>query len=260
LKILMMVPSEADAYKYALCMELRQDGFRYAFIDPKSKVVAYYNSIEFDTVDQEGLAAILDNSAYFKYEFQSVLISVSSARHTIVPDAIFNASNPKDIFKLNHTSPIDNLDYRRLPELGLISIYEIPLWIKSVFVKRFLRSKINHHSTVLLKGIFATSQYKPKAYLYKEHGLFYIAMTDKNKLIFFNLFESKELADLVYYYLYSLEQKGFDATQIVLTVFGLDEGDEVYRQLKDLVSSPIELSKKTNQQNLFMLTNQLLCV
>lgn len=255
-----MVPSEADAYKYALCMELRQDGFRYAFIEPKTKEVVYYNAVEFETIGEAGLSKLLDESEYFKYDFQSVLISVSSTRHTIVPDAIFNASGPKEIFKLNHTAPIDNLDYRRLPELGLISIYEIPLWMKSVFVKRFLRSKINHHSTVLLKGIFASNQFRPRAYAYKEKELFYIVFTDKNKLVFFNVFESKEIADLVYYYLYTLEQKGYDADQVILTVFGLDEGDKAYSQLKDLVSSPIQLPKAVSQQNLFMLTNQLLCV
>lgn len=256
----MMVPSEVDAYKYALCMELRQDGFRYAFIEPKTKEIVYYNSIEFENIDQEGLSKVLDDAPYFKYDFQSVLISVSSSRHTIVPDAIFNASGPKEIFKLNHTAPIDNLDYRRLPELGLISIYEVPLWMKSVFVKRFLRAKINHHSTILLKGIFVSNQFRPKAYVYKEKELFYIVFTDKNKLVFFNLFESGEIADLVYYYLYALEQKNYEADQIVLTVFGLNEEDEAYIQLKKLVSSPIELVKDVSQQNLFMLTNQLLCV
>ena len=254
-----MVPKASDAYKYALCMELQQNGFRYAFIEPESKAVFYYNAIEFESIDEQGLKELLSES-YFDYDYQSVLISYSSPRHTIVPNAVFNASNAKELFKLNHQSPIDNLDYRRLPELGLITIYELPLWVKSVFVKRFLRSKINHHSTVVLKGIFATSQFKPKAYIYKENNLFYLAMTDKNKLIYFNLFESGEVADMVYYYLFALEQKGYDPENVPLTVFGLIEGDADFKALDELLASKIELPKKEDQRDLFMLTNQLLCV
>lgn len=254
-----MIPSEADAFKYALCIELRQDGFRFAFIEPKTKEIAFYKSVDFDEVKKEGLIELLDEP-YFKYDFQSVSIAVSTLRHTLVPDAIFNASKDKDIFSLNHSEPIDNLDYRRLPELGMVSIYEIPLWIKSVFVKHFLRAKINHHSTVLLKGIFSKTDFKPKAYVLKENDLFYLAITDKNKLVFFNLFESAEVADLVYYYLFALEQKGYDAEKVSLTVFGLEEGDEDFKTLKDLITSPMILPPTESLQKQFILTNSLLCV
>lgn len=254
-----MIPSEADAFKYALCMDLRQDGFRFSFIDPKTKEVTFFKSIDFDSVDEASLLTLLEEP-YFKYDYQSVSIAVSTARHTIVPDAIFNASKPKDIFALNHSEPIDNLDYRRLPELGLVSVYEIPLWMKSVFVKRFLRAKINHHSTVLLKGVFSTSNYKPKAYVLKESNLFYLVMTDKNKLIYFNLFESNAVADLVYYYLFTVEQKGFDPAVLPLTVYGLEEGDKAYKELKSLMSSPLEFPNDEHQQQQYVLTNLLLCV
>ncbi len=254
-----MIPKESEAYKYALCMELQQNGFRYAFIEPNSKEVVFYNAIEFETINESELNDLL-SEPFFNFDYQSVLVSVSTPRHTIVPNAIFNASTPKEIFELNHQSPIDNLDYRRLPELGLISVYELPLWIKSVFVRRFLKSKINHHSTVLLKGVFSSSNYKPKAYVYKEANLFYLVITDKNKLVYFNLFESSEIADLVYYYLFTLEQKGYDPENVPLNVFGLDKGDADFKSLNDLLTSTLELPKKESQQNLFMLTNQLLCV
>jgi len=255
----MMIPTESDAYRYALCMELQQNGFRYALVEPQSKEVFYYNSIEFENANEKDLIELLEEP-YFKFDYQSVLLTVSTPRHTIVPNAIFNASSPKEIFELNHLTPIDNLDYRRLPELGLISIYELPLWIKSVFVRRFLRAKINHHSTVLLKSIFVTNHFRPKVYVYKENNLFYLAITDKSKLIYFNLFESSKIVDLVYYYLFTLEQNGYEPENVPLTIFGLDKDDSDYKMLDDLLSSTIELSKKEGQQNLFMLTNQLLCV
>ncbi|MFK8045929.1 MAG: DUF3822 family protein [Crocinitomicaceae bacterium] len=255
----MMIPSEADAYKYALCIELLEDGFKCAIIEPKTKVVIFYNALEFDSIDEAGLKEIL-SEPYFKHNYKTVSISVSSSRHTIVPDAIFNASTATDLFNLNHLSPIDNLDYRRLPELGLVSIYELPLWIKSVFIKHFLRAKVNHHSTVLLKGIFSTSNYKPQAYVLKLSNLFYLAMTDKNKLVFFNAFESAAVEDLVYYFLSTAEQKGFDPAELPLTVFGLGEGDQSFKALKDLLANPVKIPESDRLQKQFILTNSLLCV
>jgi hypothetical protein len=255
----MMVPSEADAFKYALCMELRQDSFRYAFIEPKSKAVVFLQVVDFESVDKEGLTELL-NEDYFKFDFQSVSITVSTPRQTLVPNAIFNASNSKDIFALNHMAPIDNLDYRRLPELGMVCIYEMPLWIKAVFIKHFLRAKINHTATVLLKGIFSSNHFKPKAYLLKETNLFYLVMTNKNKLTYFNVFESTEVADMVYYYLYTMEQNGFSQEDAALTIFGLGEGDAAYKELCNLLSAKIELPATEQQQAQFILTNSLLCV
>ena len=132
--------------------------------------------------------------------------------------------------------------------------------MKSVFVKRFLRAKINHHSTVLLKGIFSKSNYKPQAYVLKENNLFYLVMTIKNKLTYFNLFESTEVADLVYYYLFTLEQKGFEQTDMPLTVYGLEEGDSALKELKSLISAPINFPNTEQQQKQYILTNLLLCV
>ncbi len=255
----MMVPSQRDAYKYALSMELRKDGFRYAFIESETQEVVFYNSIDFDGYTEKDLIELL-NEPFFKYTFKSVSLSVSTNRMTLVPEAIFNNSSPKAIFELNHTSPIDNLDYSRIPELGLVTIYEIPLWIKSVFVKKFLRIKIVHHATVVLKGIFSQSTYKPQAHIYKEQELFYLVLTGKNKLNYFNLFESKEVADLIYYYLFVLEQKEINAQEIPLMVYGLEANHSAINEMNKLLADPIQMHYKEEEENQFILINQLLCV
>ncbi|MFD1553574.1 hypothetical protein DNU06_07815 [Putridiphycobacter roseus] len=255
----MMVPSQRDAYKYALSMELRKDGFRFAFLSAESKEVVFYKSVNFDGFDEESLMELL-SEPYFKYTFSSVSLSVSTNRMTLVPEAIFNNTTPKAIFELNHTNPIDNLDYSRLPELGLVTIYEIPLWIKSIFVKQFLRIKIVHHSTVILKGVFGQPTYKAKAHIYKEKELFYLILTDKNKLNYFNLFESSEIADLIYYYLFVLEQKEINSKDMPLTVYGLESDHPAISEMNKLLADPIRMYYKEEEENKFILINQLLCV
>ena len=254
-----MIPSPSDAYKYALCMELRSDSFKYAIIQADNKQVCFFKEVEFDEFDEASLTELL-NEPYFDLEYKSVSVSVSTQRTTLVPSTVFNTSTAKDIFKLNHTEPYDNIDYTRLSVIGLVTIYEIPLWIKSVFIKRFLRIKVLHSSTVLLKGIFNQSTFKPKAHIFKENNLFYILLTDKNKLNYFNLFNSSSVADLVYYYLFVLDQKEIPVESLPVHIYGLGVAHEDVKEINGLLSDKVNIASSSEQSSNFILTNQLLCV
>ncbi len=254
-----MIPSPNDAYKYALCMELRSDCFKYAIVHAENRQVAFFKAIEFDGLEKSNLVELL-NEDFFNLDYKSISVSVSTMRSTLVPESIFNNSAPKDIFKLNHTAPIDNIDYSRLPALGLVTIYEIPLWIKSIFVKRFLRIKILHHSAVLLKGIFNRPAFKPRAHILKEKNLFYIVLTDKNKLTYFNAFDSGKVSDLVYYYLFVLDQKEIDANTLPLKLYGLETRHEEVKEMNEILTKKAEVDISSEKSSNFILINQLLCV
>ena len=254
-----MIPSPNDAYKYALCMELRSDCFKYAIINAEDKQVAFFKAIEFDELEESNLVELL-NEDFFSLDFKSTSVSVSTKRSTLVPESIFNSSKPKEIFRLNHLEPIDNIDYSRLPALGLVTIFEIPLWIKSVFVKRFLRIKILHHSAVLLKGIFNRPAFTPRAHIFKENQLFYIVLTSQNKLTYFNAFNSGEVADLVYYYLFILDQKEIEPDALPIKFYGLETSHEDLKEINRLLTRKVEVSLSSEQSSNFMLINQLLCV
>ena len=254
-----MIPSKSDAYKYALCMELRTGSFSYAIINEVEQKVVFSKKIEFKTLSNENLNRLLD-AAHFDLEYKSISVSISTDRTTLVPDSIFNTSDPKDIFKLNHIEPIDNIEYARIPELGIVTIYELPNWIKTTFVKRFLKIKIVHHSSVLLKGIFNKPSKLPAAHVFKEEDLFYLVLTEQGKLNYFNLFKSSEINDLVYYYLFVLDQKELDPDTIPLHVYGIKPTNKIIGQLNNLLSKPSIVHSAENQQSHFILTNQLLCV
>jgi len=254
-----MIPAPSDAYKYALCMELQSDCFRYTIVDADTKQVSFFKEVEFELYDKESLSELL-SEPHFELDYKSISVSISTSRTTLVPTTVFNTSSAKAIFNLNHTEPIDNIDYSRLPALGLVTIYELPLWIKSIFIKRFLRIKVLHQSTVLLKGIFNQPTFKIRAHLLKENGLFYLLITDKGKLTYFNLFNSSEIADLVYYYLFVLDQKEIDQEKIPLHVYGLNPSHEDIREINRLLSHPVEVSTNTEENSNFMLISQLLCV
>jgi len=254
-----MAFNQAEAYRHALCMELQNDTFRFSVIDIDSKKSVLEKSFTLLSFNKSELVKVLDDPI-FKLNFKSMSLSVSSNRQTLVPVSIFNSSKPKDIFKLNHQAPIDNIDYNRIPEMGIVSIYEIPIWIKSAFVIKMPRVKINHTSTTLLKGIFNQTVFNPKIHIFWQDNSFYLVLTSKGKLQYFNLFQSNAISDLVYHVLFVLEQKELKLKDMSIHLYGADSKwdkiDEISRLLNHKVNVDSQLEKSKN----FILTNQLLCV
>ena len=147
-----------------------------------------------------------------------------------------------------------------MAELSIVNIYEMPLWIKSLFVVRFPRIKIIHRSTVILRGVFDQAIFKPKINLFVEKEQFYLLITDKSKLTFFNRFDYKSIADLVYYFLFVLEQKELDVNQFELLLFGTDQKWLADSKIQDFFEKKIEIQAKESLAKNFILTKQLLCV
>jgi len=254
-----MAFNQSEGFKHALCMELQNDKFRFSIVDIKTKKSVIEKSFTLLSFNKEELNKILDDQL-FKLDYNSISLTVSSNRHTLVPVSIFNTSKPKDIFALNHQAPFENVDYNRISELGIVTIFELPIWIKSVFVIKMPRIKIIHTSTVLIKAIFKTPVFKPKVHVFWQENAFYLMITSKGKLDYFNLFQGNEIPDLVYHLLFVLEQKELTLKDMALHFYGVKSDWNQLEKISKLINHKIEVaSTKENAEN-FILTNQLLCV
>jgi len=254
-----MAFNQSEAFKHALSMELQNDTFRFSILDIKTKKSVMEKSFTLLSFNKEELNTIIDDEI-FKLDFKSISLTVSTNRHTLVPVSIFNSSKPKDIFALNHQAPFDNIDYNRIPELGIVTIFELPIWIKSVFVIKMPRIKIIHTSTVLIKAIFKTSVFVPKIHVFWQDTSFYLILSSKGKLQYFNLFEGNEITDLVYHILFVLEQKELVLKEMKLHFYGVDSNWNQLEKISKLLNHKIEVTSEKESAVNFILTNQLLCV
>jgi len=254
-----MAFNQSEAFKHALCMELQNDTFRFSIVDIKTKKSVMEKSITLLSFNKEELNTIVSDTI-FKLDFKSISLTVSTNRHTLVPVSIFNTSKPKDIFALNHQAPFDNIDYNRIPELGIVTIFELPMWIKSVFVIKMPRIKIIHTSTVLIKGVFKTPVFTPKVHVFWQDNSFYLMVTSKGKLQYFNLFQGNEITDLVYHTLFVLEQKELVLKEMKFHFYGVDPKWKALEKISKLVNHKIEVASEKESAENFILTNQLLCV
>jgi len=214
--------NKEDTYQHALCIDLTSHQLQYAFLNKKTKNITAINRIDLSEYNREGVEPFLTNEV-LKYEFDTLSVSAGSARNTLIPFDLFNHSKVEDIFALNFPRPFDGVDYNRIPELGMVNIYEFPVWIKSTFVPKFPRIKLIHRSSVFLRGIFDQSTFEGKIHLLIEDSQFYLAVTIKSKLQYFNRFDMLAFSDLAYHLNFVIDQKQLEVEEYELNLYGIEK-------------------------------------
>jgi hypothetical protein len=254
-----MSVTKEEAYQHALCMDLTTDKLRCAFVHTSTKKIT--SSLQFDLHDfsREGIQDFLKED-YFSFDYSTISVSAGSRRNTLMPFDLFNHSKAEDIFALNYPKPFDGVDYNRIPELGIVNIYEFPVWMKSLFVIRFPRIKLLHRSTVLLKAVFDQPTFSGKVHLLIEKEQFYMIIVHKSKLLYFNRFDIKAFSDLVYHLHFVLEQKELDTSDFDFRLYGVNEDWEHLKEFTSLCPGKVKLDKAPESSSDLILAKQLLCV
>jgi hypothetical protein len=248
-----------EAFQYILCMDLHPSQLTIAFIDKDTKKIKEARSFPISEYNRDEVTAFF-TSEEFKFDFHSYVATSGGLRNTLIPVDLFNHTKAADVFKLNYPAPIDNLDYNRIPELGIVNIYELPLWIKSFFVIKFPRVKLIHPATVLLKGVFSNPTFSPKIHICFYGSSFYLLITGKTKLDYFNRFDFTTIADLVYHVLFVLEQKEMDQTKMDVSLYGVTDKWDKLEEVQSFFANKIKVSNQAEASEHFILTKQLLCV
>jgi hypothetical protein len=248
-----------DAFQHVLCMSLSETSLDVAAVKRETKSISFFKSLVFESFDREAIEAVM-NIDELKYDYEAFCVTAGGLRNTLIPVDLFNHSKAHDVFKLNYSAPIDNLDYNRIPELGVVNIYELPLWMKSLFVIKFPRVKMIHPVTVLLKGVFDQPTFSPKIHIHIDEQSFHLLITAKSKLQYFNRFDYTNLADLVYHVLFVLEQKEMDQKEMAVCLYGVSANWEQLAELQTFFANKIKIHHKAELSDRFLQTKQLLCV
>lgn len=226
-----------------------------------------YRSYEVSLPGQERNAReVLD--AFFNEQNQlanhegEISLSWSSLRSTLVPGAIFNESNPAEIYRLCYGDAIhDEIDYNRLAEHGIVHIYDLPLWIKRYFVLRFPRIVIQHEGTHILRKVML-SAFKLKANLVLHSDHFRLSIVKHNQLEYYGSFGFQNWEDVVYHLLFTLQQKEFTGQEgLIELTSGPEVDDQLLAALHVQLGRIRELEKM--QKNIapdYLALSQLLCV
>jgi hypothetical protein len=251
--------NKAEAYQHVLCIDLQVDKLRYAILSKDRKKIVHLKEVEITDYSREGITPLLEDEV-LKYDYSGMAVSAGGVRNTLIPVDLFNHSKAEDIFALNYPKPFESIDYTRIAELGIVNVYELPTWIKSMFVIKFPRIKLLHPTTVLLKGVFDQPTFRPIIHIHIEKDGFHLFLTDKSKLVYYNRFDQSSIADMVYHILFVLEQKELEQKDMNIAVYGVPHDWDKLDEVQGFFANKIKISEEKEKSSHFILSKQLLCV
>jgi hypothetical protein len=227
-----------------LSIELSEHSIRTViFENSQSKVVEELFTDRQEHRIKEQLKAFFDNTGLRAAHFDEHLISWSSQKSTLIPSNVFSESSPDHLYQLCFGKPSETgaIDYNRIPEYGIVNLFQLPGWVKSFFVLNFPRSIIQHEGTHLLRGVLSQNAFRLKASLLIYPGYFLLTLVKENKLLFYSQFDQQSPEDITYHTLFVLQQKELLAEQLRIEIcngVGMHEGicNEVISNLSKIAS------------------------
>lgn len=252
--------------KNHLAIELSETAVHFARIE--DAVVKSVDRFSFkDKIDyryKEQLDQFLTEKGFREIEFDEYSLSWYSMQSTLLPNNIFGESNSEDLFRLCYSEdiPSNHIDYNRIPELAIVNVYAIPLWVKSFFVIKFPRIVIQHEGSHILHGIFSGSTYKMKAVIALHDHSFSLVITNENGLQFYSQFDLQTVDDIIYHFMYTLQQKKYmGQSGSILLCVGVGAEETQLSELKEKLTSLKDLATFKIEINSHLLLNyQTLCV
>src|SRR5690554_7703273 len=85
-------------------------------------------------------------------DYEEYTMAWGTQKQTLVPLSVFNESSARSIFQLMFGEGTDEnmIDFNRLMELSMVSVFEIPDWVKSFFIIRFPQIVFKHEHAMTL--------------------------------------------------------------------------------------------------------------
>lgn len=192
---------------------------------------------------------------------ENVSLSYYSEKSTLIPNQVFNESNPTEIFQLCYGKDTDTqeIDFNRIPELGLIHVFEFPLWLKRYFVIKYPRIIIQHEGTHVLRKVMQNA-FKPKTLLIVHENSFLLSIVKHNNLEFYSHFSYQSPEDIIYYLTYTIQQKEININEGSIEIANLSD-NSLFEELEKHISKISELNKANlNRLDTFVAEAHLLCV
>lgn len=211
---------------------------------------------------KEKLKAFIDQHGFDK-DYEEVTAAWSSANYALIPLRVFNESNPKSIHALLFGDKVkeQTVDFNRLMELNMVNVFEIPDWVKSFFVMRYPRITIKHEHGMFLRALFQNSTFDRAIHVSLCDDYMNISIVHHNELIFSNSFHYQTADDVLYYTLFSLEQKGLQKEKVKLSGYYVcEEQAKILSEYKTLLSKVASASSIDTLPFINSLTLQPLCV
>lgn len=206
-------------------------------IDLSSKAELLKKDIIADFLIKEGISLL---------NYSNALVLWSSKNVVLVPSNLFAHSDFDKLFELHFGKNYskNDSDYNRNHLLGTVSLFTIPLWIKSLFVSKFPGSKIIHNSTAWLNYLSAKNtsvKFHGILAIAESHFDFVVFSMDKPILFLQNSFN--EMEDIIYHISFSMQKMNLLDNKGIVEIFDFNGNSNMF---SDHIITTIEQLKLAN--------------
>ncbi len=252
--------------KTQLAVEISENAVRFARLEDGSVVGVDFLRFT-DKVDyryKEVLDEFVREKGYREQEYDDYSLSWCSKLSTLLPSNVYNEVNSDALMKLcfHQNIPTDTLDHNRIPELSIVNVFAIPLWVKSFFVIRFPRIVIQHEGSHILHGLLSKNAFSLQVGVVLHESVFSVTITKENGLKFYAYFEYESADDIVYHLMLTLQQKELlNKKGVIHLCASVGTSDESVIAVKLLLDKLKDLKQFNTKINSHLLLNfQSLCV
>ena len=188
--------------KSQLAIEISENAVRFArLLDTEVQSVdVFFFKDKTDVRYKEQLDDIVKDKGYRNEEFDDYSLSWCSSFSSLLPNNVYSEVNEEDVISLAFKDkiPHDSIDHNRIPELSIVNIFSIPLWVKSFFVIRFPRIVMQHEGSHLLHGLLSAGSFNLQVAIVLHEDNFNITISNKNELLFYSYFDYQNIQ--LYFY------------------------------------------------------------
>lgn len=179
-------------------------------------------------------------------DYAEYTLAWGTEKQTLVPLRVYNESNAKDIFHLMFGYGIEDqtIDFNRLMELSLVSVFELPDWVKSFFIMKYPTISIKHENAMLLRAIFQGATFKQKIIITLNKNYIDLNISFHNELIFNNSFSYQNATDILYHLLFVLQQNEIDNKEgEILLLTSADDTKSIALEVEKLLKQHYPIKK-----------------
>ena len=229
----------AFSEQYHLSIQIGLTNCAFSILDTNDLSYQYFKSHNFtaNSVKESAdkLTAIIGKSEVLKATFSSLSVTYVGFPNTLVPLAVYDVENNKQILELN-TDVFEKIGTDDIHSQEAKLIYAIPESIASIIETFFPTAICNAQETILIEQYGQLQNFETQAYINIKSAKVLITIFKGKKLIFNNSFEFFTKEDLLYYTLFSFEQLKLSADNILVELFGaISKEDENYKLLYDYI-------------------------
>ena len=219
----------AKSFMYNITIQCALDGFCFVVHHQEENKIIDIELYQTSETDNEAVILEAIEKTFYKKglygkTFHSIRFLIANRYYTIIPEPLFEASDPEAHLRFNHLLPHHFAVFTEaIPSAQVVNVYAMPKKLADSLHKTWPNAVIGHQSSQWLRAVLREEPYESdtNAYVNVNSRDFDLILLKEGRLLFFNNFKFNTKDDFAYFLMFTLEQQLPDHQDIPVYFTGL---------------------------------------